>query len=175
MVDMQILNETLPVNAQYPVKNNALKVIILLLGFIEQTSWLKLFTGKTWGNFFFSLHFASQHYLRQVLIKTVCSPPQTECLTGGVCPRCAGPASTCGSLLLSLGRGRPHAHTKRVLQWRHAVRRHCRELQTAQLPVGAGAERSAAAGHKRTQVHPLDFSGTHGHQAQWVLRDVKII
>lgn len=93
-------------------------------------------------------------------------PPQTECLTGGVCPRCAGPTSPRGALLLSLGRGRPHAHPERVLQRRHAIRRHRRELPAAQLPVRAGAEGSAAASHPRTQVHPLYVSGAHGHQAK---------
>lgn len=91
---------------------------------------------------------------------------QAECLTGGVCSRRAGPTSPCGALLLSLGRGRPHAHPERVLQRRHAVRRHRGKLQAAQLPVGAGAERSAAAGHTGTEVHPLNLSGAHGYQTK---------
>lgn len=72
-----------------------------------------------------SLHLNFKTFPRRVLIKTVCSPPpQTERPAGGVRPRRAGPTSTRGALLLCLGRGRPHAHPERVLQWRHAIRRH---------------------------------------------------
>lgn len=91
---------------------------------------------------------------------------QTKRAAGGVCPRRSGPASPRGAVLLRLGRGRPHADPERVLQRRHAVGRHRGELQAVQLPVGAGAERSAPAGLSRTQVHPLHVSGAHGHQAQ---------
>lgn len=112
-------------------------------------------------------YFSYKTFPKHALIKMICSPPpQAERLAGGVCPRRAGPAPPRGALLLGLGRGRPHAHPERVLQRWHTVRRHRRELQTAQLPDGAGAERSAATSHTRTQVHPLYISGAHGHQAQ---------
>lgn len=65
-----------------------------------------------------------------------------------------------------MGRGRPHAHPKRVLQRRHAVGRHQRQLPAAQLPVRARDEGLATAGHAGPQVHPLHVAGAHGHQAK---------
>lgn len=118
-----------------------------------------------------AFHLEHRLSLLRDVIKTVCSPPpQTERPTGGVCPCRPGPAPPRGALLLSLGRGRPHAHSEWVLQRRHAFWRDHRELQTAQLSVGAGAQRFAPPGCWRTQVHPLHVPGPHGHQTQWVFR-----